>query len=174
MRIDIGHYTIRDWALGDAGSLAKYANNPRIAANLRDGFPNPYTQTDAESFLSNVSSQSPRTVFAIASDKEAIGSIGLMRGRDVHRFTAELGYWLAEPFWGKGIMTSAVVEITDYGFAEFNLNRIYAEPYTPNLASARLLEKAGYSLEGTLRASVVKHGQVLDQFMYAKTNVQFT
>jgi RimJ/RimL family protein N-acetyltransferase len=174
MRIDIGHYAIRDWALGDAGSLAKYANNPRIAANLRDGFPNPYTQSDAESFLSNVTSQSPRTVFAIASDEEAIGSIGLMRGRDVHRFTAELGYWLAEPFWGKGIMTSAVMEITDYGFAEFNLNRIYAEPYTSNLASARLLETAGYSLEGTLRASVVKHGQVLDQFMYAKTNVRFT
>jgi ribosomal-protein-alanine N-acetyltransferase len=174
MRIDIGHYTIRDWSPDDSVSLAKYANNPRVAANLRDGFPSPYTQSDAEAFLSNVASQSPRTVFAIASDEEAIGSIGLMIGRDVHRFTAELGYWLAEPFWGKGIMTSAVVAITDYGFAQFNLNRIYAEPFTPNLASARLLEKAGYSLEGTLRASVVKDGQVLDQFMYAKINKQFT
>lgn len=172
MRIAIGHYTIRDWALDDAEALARYANNPNVAANLRDGFPNPYTKSDAEAFLRNVTARSPRTIFAIARDEEAIGSIGLMIGSDVHRFTAELGYWLAEPFWGKGIMTSAVAAITDYGFAQFKLNRIYAEPYTSNPASARLLEKAGYRLEGTLRASVVKHGRVLDQFMYAKTNVQ--
>ena len=174
MRIDLGPYAIRDWAMDDAGSLARYANNPKIAANLRDGFPNPYTIFDAESFLSQMMSHSPRTVFAIANQREAIGSIGLMIGHDVHRFTAELGYWLAEPFWGKGIMTSAVVAITGFGFEEFHLNRIYAEPYTRNPASSRILEKAGYRLEGTLRASVVKHGEVLDQFMYAKISESLT
>ena len=174
MKITIGKYTIRDWEMDDAGSLVRHANNPKIAANLRDGFPYPYTDSDAESFLSNVTSQSPRTIFAIANENEAIGSIGLMIGHDVHRFTAELGYWLAEPFWGKGIMTSAVAAITEFGFETLELNRIYAEPYTPNLASARLLEKAGYSLEGTLRASVVKDGQVLNQFMYAKINKRIT
>ncbi len=174
MRIDIGRYMIRDWTMDDAGPLARHANNPNIAENLRDGFPNPYRFTDAESFLRRVTSQSPRLAFAIACEDEAIGGIGLMIGQDVHRFTAELGYWLAEPFWGKGIMTSAAVAITNYGFAELNLNRIYAEPYTHNIASARLLEKAGYSLEGTLRANVVKHEKVLDQFMYARTNVQYT
>lgn len=168
MKINIGKYTIRDWEMNDAGSLARYANNPRIAKNLRDGFPCPYTFSDAESFLSDVTSQTPHTVFAIANEYEAIGSIGLMLGKDVHRFTAELGYWLAEPYWGKGIMTSAVVAVTDYGFLEFKLNRIYAEPYTSNPASARILEKAGYVLEGTLRSNVVKCGKILDQYMYSK------
>ena len=160
--------------MDDAGPLARHANNPKIAANLRDAFPCPYTRSDAESFLANVTSNSPRTVFALADADEAIGSIGLMIGRDVHRFTAELGYWIAEPFWGRGIMTSAVVAFTDFGFQAFKLNRIYAEPYTSNPASARILEKAGYFFEGTLRANVVKHGKVLDQFMYSKTSEAIT
>lgn len=168
MRINIVQYVIRDWKMDDAGSLTTYADNPKIAANLRDGFPSPYTLSDAESFLSSVTSQKPLTVFAVANGDEAVGSIGLMIGQDVHRFTAELGYWLAEPFWGKGIMTSAVIAVTNYGFQEFQLNRIYAEPFTTNPASARILEKAGYTLEGTLRASAVKYGIVLDQFMYSK------
>ena len=96
---------IRDWRIGDVSSVAKYANNRKIWINLRDGFPHPYQLSDAENFLSKVVQQNPRTVFAIADDKEAIGSIGLMLGEDVHRFTAEIGYWLAEPFWNKGIMS---------------------------------------------------------------------
>ncbi len=160
--------------MDDAGPLARHANNPKIAANLRDAFPCPYTRSDAESFLANVTSNTPRTVFALADADEAIGSIGLMIGQDVHRFTAELGYWLAEPFWGRGIMTSAVAAVTDFGFQEFKLNRIYAEPYTSNPASARILEKAGYFFEGTLRANAVKHGKVLDQFMYSKISEAIT
>jgi RimJ/RimL family protein N-acetyltransferase len=118
--------------------------------------------------LSSVTSQKPPSVFAVANGEKAIGSIGLMLGRDVHRFTAELGYWLAGPFWGRGIMTSAIIAVTEYGFKKFHFNRIYAEPFTTNPASASILEKAGYFLEGTLRASAVKHGKVLDQFMYSK------
>jgi len=168
MRIKIGQYFIRDWERDDAPALAGHANNPKIAINLRDRFPHPYTLSDAESFLARVYSQKPRTSFAIATASEAIGGIGLMLGQDVHHLTAELGYWLAEPFWGKGVMTSAVIAISDYGFREFGLNRICALPYSYNLASMRVLEKAGFKFEGRLRASVVKGGKILDQNLYAK------
>ena len=168
MNLKIGKYVIRDWRIDDAPSIAKYANNRKIWINLRDGFPYPYQLPDAENFISKVAQQDPRTVFAIADDKEAIGSIGLMLGEDVHRFTAEMGYWLAEPFWNKGIMSEIVSRFADFAFEKFELNRIVAGPYIGNPASARVLEKAGFVLEGTLRASVFKDGKVLDQFLYAK------
>jgi [ribosomal protein S5]-alanine N-acetyltransferase len=168
MKFKIGKYMIRDWRTGDAPSVAKYANSRKIWINLRDGFPHPYQLSDAENFLSKVAQQNPRTVFAIADDKEAIGSIGLMLGEDVHRFTAEMGYWLAEPFWNKGIMCEVVSLFADFAFEKFALNRIFAEPYIDNTASVRVLEKTGFVLEGTLRANAFKDGKVLDQFLYAK------
>jgi len=166
----IGKYMIRDWCEEDAASIAKYANNKKIWINLRDAFPHPYTMVTAKAFLSNAMRMNPRLYFAIASDHEAIGSIGLMPGNDVHRFTAELGYWLAEPFWGKGIMTNAVRALSEYAFGELGLHRIFAEPYTTNAASARVLEKSGFALEGVIRASVFKDGRILDQYLYAKLN----
>ena len=168
MKLKIGKYLIRDWQIDDAPSVAKYANNRKIWINLRDGFPYPYHFSDAENFLSKVAQQKPKTIFAIANDDEAIGSIGLMPGEDVHRFTAEMGYWLAEPFWNKGIMSEAVIRFVDFAFEKIELNRIFAEPYINNTASVRVLEKAGFVLEGILRANVVKDGKVLDQFLYAK------
>jgi len=169
-QISIGEYTIRDWREDDAASIAKYANNKKIWINLRDAFPYPYTMEDAKAFLSKVMRMDPKTYFAIESDHEAIGSIGLMPGHDVHRFTAELGYWLAEPFWGKGIMTKATRVLSEYAFEELGLLRIFAQPYTINAASARVLEKSGFSLEGFLRASVFKDGRILDQCVYSKLN----
>jgi RimJ/RimL family protein N-acetyltransferase len=129
MNIKVGKCVIRDWRMDDAPSIAKYANNRKIWINLRDGFPYPYQLSDAENFLSKVAQQKPRIVFAIANDKEAIGSIGLMLGEDVHRFTAEMGCWLAEPFWNKGIMSEVVRGFTDFAFEKFEFNRIFAEPY---------------------------------------------
>ncbi|HQE96790.1 MAG TPA: GNAT family N-acetyltransferase [Methanothrix sp.] len=126
--IAIGNYTIRDWRMDDAASIAQYANNKKIWINLRDAFPHPYTLADADAFLRKVMGMEPRTYFAIASDDEAIGSIALMPVDDVHRFTAELGYWLAEPFWGNGIMTDAVRALSDYAFNELGIQRIFAEP----------------------------------------------
>jgi len=159
---------IRNWQKEDAPSLTKYANNKKIWQNLRDAFPHPYYLEDAEKFIAMTLQQKPTTVFAIASaTEEAIGGIGLTIGTDVHRYTAELGYWLAEPFWGKGIMTEAIKQFTTYAFENFKLHRIYAEMYTSNLASARVLEKAGYKLEGKLRASAFKDGVILDQLLYA-------
>jgi ribosomal-protein-alanine N-acetyltransferase len=168
VRIEFGEYVIRDWGRKDARSIAKYANNRDIAMWLRDGFPCPYTLGDAEAFLSAVSRQNLRTAFAIATADEAIGGIGLEFGRDVHRFTAELGYWLGEPFWGRGIMTQAVRHVTAWAFENLELYRVYATVFEGNAASARVLEKAGYTREGCLRASVFKSGRILDQSLYAR------
>ena len=168
MNIQIGQYIIREWEADDKNALVKYADNPKIASNLRDVFPSPYTKNDAKEFLSIATASRPTTIFAIATISEAIGGIGLTIGKDVYRLTAELGYWLAEAYWGKGIMTSAVTAITEIAFKQFGLNRVYAEPFMSNTASVRILEKAGFQLEGRLRASVIKNGQVLDQLLYSK------
>jgi len=167
MRRSIGEYLLRDWKCEDAQSIAKYANNKKIWQNLRDAFPHPYRLQDAEAFIAKATATEPKTIFAIATPVEAIGSIGLVVGQDVHRFTAEIGYWLAEPFWGKGIMTQAVKQLTDYGIRTLRLHRIYAEPYATNQASIRVLEKAGFQCEGTLRANAYKDGQVRDQYLYS-------
>jgi ribosomal-protein-alanine N-acetyltransferase len=170
LRIDIGNFEIRDWREEDAEDIARYADNRKIWQNLRDLFPHPYGLKDAKNFLALVFRQEPRTYFAIASAEEAMGAIGLELGSDVHRFTAEMGFWLGEPFWNRGIMTSAVIRFTEYAFERYNLHRIYAEPYVSNPASAKVLEKAGYTLEGTLRANVFKDGRILDQRLYARVS----
>ena len=174
MEIRIGEYMIRDLQESDAPCIAKYANNRKIWINLRDAFPHPYHLTDAKKFLTQVIQNQPRVVFAIATEEEAIGTIGLMLGTDVHRFTAELGYWLAEQFWNKGIMTSAVKKLSDYAFDRFFLYLIYAEPYATNPASARVLEKAGFNREGILKSNVFKDGRVLHQWLYAKIREEIT
>lgn len=149
-------------------ALVKYANNRKVWLNLTDAFPHPYTSASAHAFLDLVERQNPTTYFAIATADEAIGGIGIGFNRDVRRLTAEMGYWLAEPYWGKGIMSETVARFTEYAFGQFGLVRIYAEPYAHNSASCRVLEKAGYSLEGRLRSSVIKDGKILDQFVYAQ------
>jgi ribosomal-protein-alanine N-acetyltransferase len=168
MRIRFGEYMIRDWRRDDAASIARYANNRHVAMWLRDRFPYPYTIYDAEAFLAAVTRQDPRVSFAIATQSEAIGGIGLDMGGDVYRFTAELGYWLGEPFWGRGIMSQAVTEFTVWAFKHVELYRIHANVFATNGASARVLEKAGFGCEGRLRASVFKNGQILDQLLFAK------
>jgi ribosomal-protein-alanine N-acetyltransferase len=168
MKIKFGEYMVRDWRKDDAPAIAQYANNRNIAMWLRDRFPYPYTVYDAEGFLTAVARQDPRLSFAIATRREAIGGIGLDMGIDVYRFTAELGYWLGEPFWGRGIMSEAVVRFTAWAFGHLELHRIYANVFASNAASARVLEKAGFECEGRLRASVFKSGRILDQLLYAK------
>ncbi len=161
--------TIREWRMDDAPSLAKHANNRRVWLGLRDAFPHPYTIEDANRFLQGSVAGAPRKNFCIEIDGVAVGGIGLRPGEDVHRHTAEFGYWLAEEFWGKEIMTEVVPAFVDYCFKEFSLNRIYAEPFSNNPASARVLEKAGFVLEGRLRKNVVKDGKVVDSLLYART-----
>ncbi len=168
MKITFGDYLIRNWKENDVDSIIKYANNQKISMNLRDGFPHPYTLSDAKAFLSMIDKQDPNTFYAIASREEVIGSIGLVLGTDVHRFSAEMGYWLAESFWNKGIITNAVKKITEFAFTTFNLNRISAAPYSYNKASIKVLEKTGFKFEGIMRANVFKGGKILDQYLYAK------
>ncbi len=167
--IRFGEFEIRAWRLSDADDLARYANNRKIWLQLRDGFPHPYTLTDAETFLCDMTKTSDPHVFAIACSDGPIGGIGLHPGSDVHRYSAEMGYWLAEPFWGQGIMTKAVTLLSEWGFEHKKLKRIFAEPYTNNPASARVLEKSGFKLEGIMLSSVVKNNKTLDQWLYAKT-----
>jgi ribosomal-protein-alanine N-acetyltransferase len=159
---------IRPWTSHDSPALVKYANNRKVWLNMRDLFPHPYTETSAAAFLERMARQDPTTDFAIATDQEAIGGIGLLLREDVHRQTAELGYWLGEPYWGKRIMTEAVSMFTPYAFDRFQLLRIYAEPYATNTGSCRVLEKAGFALEGRLRSSAIKDGKVLDQLLYSR------
>lgn len=167
MRLELSRSVIRAWSPADRESLARHANNTRIAAQLRDGFPSPYTLEDADRFIALASEKSPPTVLAIEVCGEAAGGIGLMLHGDVERVSAELGYWLAEAYWGRGVMTEAVRAFADWGFATFSFTRIYALPYATNAASVRVLEKAGFVCEGRLRRSVIKLGQVLDQLVYA-------
>ena len=162
-------FTLRPWREGDDASIARYADHPNIAANLRDVFPNPYTRKDAADFVESCIQNEGRGQLcrAIDIDGEAVGSISLFLGNDVYRRSAELGYWLGAPFWGRGLMTAAVTAMCREGFAVWDIVRIHAEPFARNVASRRVLEKAGFSLEGTLRRSVYKNGELLDSCIYA-------
>jgi RimJ/RimL family protein N-acetyltransferase len=155
--------------MDDAESLAMHANNRRVWLALRDLFPHPYTIEDARKFLQNATTVQPTKNFCIEIDGTAVGGIGIHLGVDVHRHTAELGYWLGEEFWGRGVMTEAVVAFADFCFQNFRLRRVYAEPFGNNSASARVLEKAGFIFEGRLKNNVLKDGELLDSLLYAKT-----
>ena len=167
MHLVLRSCTIRPWRLDDAQLLAKHANNRKVWLGLRDLFPHPYTIDDAHEFLRRAISELPTTNFCIEVNGGAVGGIGIRLGQDVHRHAAEFGYWLGEEFWGRGIMTEAVAAFNDFCFEEFQLRRIYAEPFANNFASARVLEKAGFAFEGRLKNNVLKDGKLLDSLVYA-------
>jgi len=173
IKLSFGNHCIRSWVDVDADVLQKYANNRKIWANLRDIFPHPYTLEDARLWINHAREENPTRSFAIANEDEIMGGIGLVFQDDIHRYSAELGYWLAESYWGRGIMTAAVAELTDFAFMNYPLIRIYAGPFNHNIASQRVLEKAGYRKEGLLRNNVIKDGQILHQVLYAKTKRRF-
>lgn len=163
-------FILRPWRREDVEDVLRYANNEKIARNLRNIFPYPYIRTDAESFVNSCleADETCQMFRAIEAEGRAVGSIALCRGGDVYVRTAELGYWLAEDYWGQGIMTQAVRQICREGFEQWDdLVRIYAEPYARNAPSRRVLEKAGFALEGVLRQNVFKEGEVCDSCMYA-------
>lgn len=161
---------IRKWRPSDAAELAKVLSDKEILDNLRDGLPYPYTEQDGAAFISAMLAADERETFAFAvtvQDK-AVGSIGVFRQGNVHRRTAELGYYIAKEYRGKGMMTEAVRQICTYVFDNSDILRIYAEPFSYNAASYRVLEKAGFQYEGTLRCNAVKNGRILDMKMYAR------
>ncbi len=162
--------TLEPWRREFAPSIARYADNPRVADNLRDIFPCPYALSDAEAYIEEClhTDDSRELRYAIVVDGEAAGSITVTPQADVYRRSAELGYWLGEPFWGRGIMTRAVRQACEEAFGRYDIVRIYAEPYAYNRGSRRVLEKAGFTLEGVLRQSVTKNGQLYDSCIYAR------
>ncbi len=160
-------FKLRKWNLNDIDSLVKYANNKKIAANLTDQFPHPYNRENGKAFIQIAAKGNPISIFTIEINGEACGGIGLHLQTDIHKKNAELGYWLAEQYWGKGIMSKAVKQMIDYGFKTFEIERIFARPFGTNIGSQKVLEKAGFILEGKFEKTLYKGGEYLDELIYA-------
>jgi RimJ/RimL family protein N-acetyltransferase len=167
MRLALDTCVVRSWQASDVTSLAVHANNRQIWENLRDRFPHPYTKTHGQDFVRRVLASQTQTSFAIDVGGDAVGGIGFMLRDDVERVSAEIGYWLGEAWWGRGICTEALRAMTHYAIEHHGLTRVFAVPYARNTASQRVLEKAGYVLEGRMRRSAVKDGVIIDQLLYA-------
>ncbi len=167
MKLAIDSWVIRSFRPDDLAALVRYANNRNVWIQLRDRFPFPYTAEHASAWLDRVATEEPAVNFAIASPAELIGGIGVELQEDIHRRSAEIGYWLGEPYWGQGIATRAVAAFTRWAFVELGLIRIFATVFESNPASARVLEKAGYACEGRLLRSVTKDGRIMDSWLYA-------
>lgn len=159
--------SIRSWRIEDVESLVHHANNYKVWRNLRDLFPHPYTMADARKWIVHARSLTPETAFAIAVDDQAVGAIGVVLQEDIHRRSAEIGYWLGEAYWGQGIATRSVRAFTDHSFLTFDLCRIYACVLDWNPASARVLEKSGYQFEGRMKKAATKDGAAVDELLYA-------
>jgi [ribosomal protein S5]-alanine N-acetyltransferase len=159
--------TIRPWTETDADSLQRHANNRHVSIHLRDRFPFPYEMEQARTFLGWIAMQRSPTVWAIEVNGEAVGGIGIELHTDVERVSAEIGYWLGEAMWGRGIATEALKAVTAEAFKRFDITRLYALPFADHAASVRVLEKAGYVREGHLRRSAIKDGKVRDQLLFA-------
>lgn len=161
---------ITQWKEEYAKDLAYALNNLNIQNNLRDGLPFPYTEDDALCFIKSMLSADRDNTFAFAIiyKGKCIGSIGAFRQSNIHFRTAEVGYYIAEEYWGRGIVTAALKELCDYIFEHTDIIRLYAEPFTYNKGSCKVLEKAGFIREGVLKSNAVKNGVVLDMALYAK------
>ena len=160
-------FHLRPFTIEDLTSLVKFANNFNIAKNLMDVFPNPYTEENGKAFIEIATKNIPPNILAIEINGEAAGAIGLHPQNDIYRKNAELGYWLAEPYWGKGIITEAIKQMVDYGFGHWDFTRIYARPFGSNIASQKALQKAGFVLEAKLEKTIFKNDEFHDELIYA-------
>lgn len=167
IRLTDGVVTLRNFKPEDKFRMAELADNEKIAINLRDAFPHPYGLSDAEEFISMCIGQVPTEVFAIEYNGEYVGNIGLHKQSDVYSKSAELGYFIGEPYWNRGITTRAVKLICDYGFRELDIVRIYSGVFEYNLPSQRVLEKCGFVKEAVLKSAVFKNGLIYDEIRYA-------
>lgn len=158
-------FTLRKFRETDLESIVKYADNHNVAKYLTNQFPHPYSKENGKAYLS-IAIGDPG-IFAIDVDGEAVGCIGIFLQSDIHAKNAELGYWLGEPFWGKGIITRAIRELTAYGFRTFDINRIFARPFSVNKASQKVLEKSGFTFEARLKDAIYKNGMYMDELIYA-------
>ncbi len=166
MRLELTRSVVRSWQPSDTRTIVRHANNRQVWLMLRDQFPYPYSERDSAKFIAYVRTQRPETSFAIEVDGEAAGGIGLKLHTDIERVSAEIGYWLGQDHWGRGICAEAVLAVTAYAVDAYGLTRVFAVPFAHNVASCRVLEKAGYVLEGTMRRSAIKDGRIVDQKLY--------
>jgi RimJ/RimL family protein N-acetyltransferase len=174
MEIILEGVRLRPWSLYDADQLAVIANNKNISDNLRDGFPYPYSINDAYNWLNLVIPvNDPPRFFAIVYENHLCGSIGIVTKEDIYRKNVEIGYFLAEEYWGKGIITKAIKAVTSYAFSKFDIVRVYAEPFADNPGSRRALEKAGFRCEALFRKNVFKNGVVKDSCIYSVLREEF-
>ena len=168
VRLTLKSCLLREFRRGDEPSLVRHANNRNIWINVRDSFPYPYTPADAKAWLRLATSEGLNQVFAIDVDGFAVGAIGVKPGDDVNHLSAEIGYWLGEEFWNRGIATEAVEALTQYAFDTLGMVRVYAAVFEWNTASMRVLEKAGFVKEGVQKKSAIKDRQIIDQIVYAR------
>jgi RimJ/RimL family protein N-acetyltransferase len=168
MRIKLPHCTLRYWQKGDEEALVRHADNYNVWRNLRDRFPHPYTYKDACEWVQHARFEEPPVNLAITVNDEPIGGVGLILGTDIHARSAEIGYWLGEDFWGRGIATAAVTAASEWAFAHFDLCRLWAGVFEQNAASARVLVKAGFQFEARLRQAVTKEGRTFDELLYVR------
>lgn len=161
------NFTLRPWSMDDLDNLVKNANNFNIAKFMTNAFPHPYNAENGKMFITFANQDTPKHIFAIDVAGQAIGGIGIHLQTDIHCKNAELGYWLAEPFWGYGIITKAISQMVDFAFNTYDINRVFARPFGTNKASQRVLEKAGFVLEGRLEKVLFKNGEYLDELIYA-------
>lgn len=166
MEIHCGHFILRPLHKRDKESLANYANNIRIWRNVRDSFPHPFGKADAADFIKKSSGADPVTHFCIDYNNECAGVISFFPQSDIYRLTAEIGYWLGEPFWGKGIMTAAVKAMTEHIFRSFDIVRLYAGVLEGNTASAKVLEKCGFTCDCLLVNAAFKEGKLVNEYRY--------
>lgn len=165
--------SLRRLVEADKNSLAALANNKKIWDNLRDYFPHPYTLKDAEDFIALTAREEPPVTFGIFREEAFAGVVGLVKKDDVYRKTAEIGYWLGEPFWGRGVTTAAVGLMVDYGFNKLKLERIDAGIFEYNIASQKVLEKCGFALEGVYKNAIFKNEQLLHEIRFGITKQEY-
>lgn len=170
MELKYKNITLRKFQNPDSARLAQLCNNRKIWDNLRDFFPFPYTEKDATDFIIYCQDENPQYIFAIDYNSELVGTIGLVRQTDVYKLTAEIGYWIGEPYWGKGIATNAVKLLVDYGFSKLGFARIYTGVFDFNKASQRVLEKAGFKLECIAEKSILKNNKIRNEYRYSLIN----
>jgi len=161
------NFKLRPWHISDLNSLVKYANHWNIAKNMMDKFAFPYTESHGRAFIEFANKDNPVHIFAIEVHNEAIGGIGVHPCEDIRRKNAELGYWLGEPFWNKGIMSSAIREVVNFAFETYSIERVFAMAFSTNKASQKVLEKNGFVLEAVLKETIIKNEEFLDEWIYA-------
>lgn len=168
MKIRLSKAIIRNFKMSDKSSIAKHANNRKIWRNVRNAFPHPYTETNAEWWISTILTEEVKTKFVIVVDGKAIGGIGVEKKEDVYSQTMEFGYWIGEEYWNKGIITEAIQEMVNYVFEKFDIVRLEAHVYHWNVGSMRALEKAGFQKEAILKKRVFKDSEYVDEHIFVK------